>query len=251
MSASNYEEALRRLLAHEGGYTDHPSDPGGPTNFGITLADYRRFVKSDAVTADMMAMKIGDAKSIYRKHYSDALQCNELPGGIDYAVFDYGVNSGTTRAGRVLRRVLSLPDDTSKVTDQVIMAARRRDASAVVQAICDERLAFLKQLKTWPIFGAGWSRRVAEVKALALAMASRTASPADDAAQDPRPSYAGTARKSAAAAVVIAAAGAAQQAYHSGVRIAAIVFILASAVLVLGGWLAWRRIKRTRHPAHA
>ena len=112
MSASNYDEALRRLLAHEGGYVNHPSDPGGPTNFGITLADYRRYRKSDATAADVRGMKIGDANAIYRAKYWNAQRCDQLPSGVDYSIFDYGVNSGTGRSGKVLRRVVGLSDKT-------------------------------------------------------------------------------------------------------------------------------------------
>src|SRR6185437_8422105 len=101
MAASTYDEALRRLLAHEGGYTNHPSDPGGPTNFGITIYDYRKYVKPNATAADMRAMTVGEAKAIYRKRYWDAQRCDELPAGVDYSVFDYGVNSGIGRSGKV------------------------------------------------------------------------------------------------------------------------------------------------------
>ncbi len=64
MPASTYDEALRRLLAHEGGYPNHPSDPGGPTSFGITILDYRRYVKPNATAADVRAMKLDEAKAI-------------------------------------------------------------------------------------------------------------------------------------------------------------------------------------------
>ncbi len=174
MVASTYDEALRRLLAHEGGYTNHPSDPGGPTNFGVTLADYRRYIKPDATAADVRAMSVDQAKVIYRKRYWDAQRCDELPPGVDYSVFDYGVNSGVGRSGKVLRRVVGLPDSASVVTDQVLAYARARDPRVLVAAICDERLAFLKSLKTWPVFGRGWGTRVAEVRAASLAMAGAT-----------------------------------------------------------------------------
>ena len=174
MSASTYDEALRRLLAHEGGYVNHPSDPGGPTNFGITLADYRRYRKPDATAADVRAMKVGDANAIYRAKYWNAQRCDQLPAGVDYSIFDYGVNSGTGRSGKVLRRVLGLPDKTSLVNDEVLRAVAKRDPKALVAAINDERLAFLKHLKTWPVFGAGWSRRVAEVRSVSLRMAAQT-----------------------------------------------------------------------------
>lgn len=173
MAARNYDEALRRLLVHEGGYTNHPADPGGPTNFGITIHDYRRYIKANATADDVRAMKLAEARAIYRAKYWGAMRCDNLPDGVDYAVFDYGVNSGIGRAGKVLRRVLKLSDNTSAVTDDVIKAARLKDPSDVCEAICDERIAFLKGLKTWPVFGAGWGRRVAEVRRASVAMARK------------------------------------------------------------------------------
>ena len=172
MAASSYERALARLFAHEGGYTNHPADPGGPTNFGITLRDYRAYVMPGATAADVRAMRREEAERIYRARYWDTLRCDDLPAGVDYAVFDYGVNSGVGRGGKVLRRVLKLADTTSTVSDGVIAAARAADAKALVASICDERLRFLKSLKTWSVFGKGWERRVSEVRAAALAMAA-------------------------------------------------------------------------------
>ena len=184
MAAWTYDEALRRLLAHEGGYTNHPSDPGGPTNFGITIYDYRRFVKPNATAADVRAMKLDEAKAIYRAKYWAAQRCDDLSPGVDDSVFDYGVNSGVGRSGKVLRRVVGLPDNTSVVTAEVLNAVAKRDATAIIVAINDERLRFLKGLKTWPVFGAGWSRRVAEVRAFSLHLAEH---PIAAQAPTPRP----------------------------------------------------------------
>ena len=170
MASRNFDEALRRLLRDEGGYGNHPSDPGGPTNFGITLADARRYWKSDATAADVRAMPQSVARDIYRQRYWSALRCDALPDGVDYAVFDHGVNSGVGRAGKVLRRILNLPDRSSTVTNEVIAAASKIDPAQLVTAICTERLAFLKALKTWSVFGRGWGRRVAGVQSAALAM---------------------------------------------------------------------------------
>jgi len=174
MAAWTYDEALRRLLAHEGGYTNHPSDPGGPTNFGITIHDYRTYVKPGAMAADVRAMRLDEAKAIYRKRYWDAQRCDELPAGVDYSVFDYGVNSGIGRSGKVLRRVVGLPDTTHVVTDEVLRAVAKRDPKAIVVAINDERLAFLKRLKTWPVFGKGWGTRVTGVRGTSLRMAGES-----------------------------------------------------------------------------
>ena len=170
---STYDICLPLLLAHEGGYSNHPSDPGGPTNFGITIFDYRKYAKPGATAADVRAMTVEEAKRIYQARYWDAQRCDELPAGLDYAVFDYGVNSGIGRSAKALRRLLRLPDRSVTISDDVIAATHAVDPTTLVTKICDERLRFLRSLRTWPIFGAGWGRRVAEVKVAALAMAAK------------------------------------------------------------------------------
>ncbi len=200
MSASSYDAALARVLAHEGGYTHDPSDSGGPTNFGITIADYRRYAKPGATAADVKAMTVDEAKVIYRAHYWDALACDSLPAGVDYAVFDYGVNSGTSRAAKALQRLASVADD-GVIGPVTLAAVVSRDPAGLVAAICDERLAFLQSLKTWPVFGKGWSRRVADVKSTGIQMAK--------AAPAPGPAASGKAVAASAVLVVTATAAAA------------------------------------------
>jgi lysozyme family protein len=255
MAASTYATALARLLAHEGGYTNHPSDPGGPTNFGITIHDYRKYAKPDATAADVRAMKVEEAKRIYRAKYWDAQRCDELPAGVDYAVFDYGVNSGIGRSCRVLRRVLPLADNSSSVTDAVIAAARAADAKALVVAICDERLRFLQGLRTWSVFGKGWGRRVAEVKAAALAMAAGTVPAA--AVEAPSQGRAVVtvpkgAQQGSAAAIAAAGATATNQAHQSGAHPATVAAIVAVTIfLVTVAWLFWhwRQRRQQQIPA--
>ncbi|HEX5499562.1 MAG TPA: glycosyl hydrolase 108 family protein, partial [Thermomicrobiales bacterium] len=221
MAAVSYEPALARLLAHEGGYSNHPSDPGGPTNFGITIADYRKYIKPDATAADVEAMQVGEAKTIYRKRYWDAMRCDDLPAGVDYAVFDYGVNSGTGRAGKVLRRCLRLADGSARITDEVIAATGAADARALIASICDERIVFLKSLKTWDVFGRGWQRRVDEVRTAALAMA---APPPPAAKPSVRPTR-------AAGAAAVSAGGAA---HSAGLPLwATATLVIAAAVLAI------------------
>jgi lysozyme family protein len=173
MTASSYGAALAHVLAHEGGYSNHPDDPGGPTKYGITLADYRRYVKADANAADMRAMPLADARVIYRARYWAVLRCDDLPAGLDYAVFDSGVNSGVSRAARVLQRFVGVDDDAA-IGPVTLAAVARRDTPALIAALCDERLTFLKSLRTWRVCGRGWGRRVAEVRAAALTMARKS-----------------------------------------------------------------------------
>lgn len=254
MTAANYDASLARALKHEGGYTNHPSDPGGPTNFGITIHDYRRYIKANGTAADVRAMTLMDAAKIYRARYWDALRCDELPAGLDYAVFDYGVNSGIGRAAKVMQRLLGIGSGTA-MTDATIAAARRSDVPVLIGRLCDERLAFLKSLRTWPVFGAGWGRRVAEVRRDALAMAKGAAvvTPASAAANGkasvPAPAKA---RAATAAGVVIASGGAAQAAAASGWAWSLIAAIVAGGVVcAIAGWIGWTLWHRHRQETPA
>jgi lysozyme family protein len=247
---ATYDEAIARVFADEGGYSNHPSDPGGPTNWGITIADARMHWKPDASAADVRAMPKSVAAEIYRTKYAAAVRYDELPAGLDYVVLDYAINSGVARAGKVLRRWLGLPDDSAHVNDAVIAAVRTRDARAGIVWICDERLAFLKRLKTWPVFGVGWSRRVAGARAAGLGMAG--GQPPDVAIEAASSSGKGVvpvnsaAQKGTTGVIVAAGAAAAQQAQHAGARpLVVITIVVLVAAVAVAGWFAWRW--RQRH----
>jgi lysozyme family protein len=250
MTASTYGEALARVLTHEGGYTNNPSDPGGPTNYGITIHDYRQYVKPDAGAADVRAMTIEEAKAIYRSRYWNAMRCDELPAGVDYCVFDYAVNSGTGRAPKVLQRVLGAPV-TGRMDDATVKLAAAHQAKTLIAAICDERLNFLQNLKTWPVFGKGWARRVAEVRAAAFAMTEKAQRPMSDMPTLPTPGKGAVplnqgARKTVAGGALAAGAAAAAQTDH----ITTMILILAVAVAVaVAAWLFWRRRQQRRQEA--
>lgn len=177
MSASNYDACEARVLLSEGGYTNDPRDPGGPTNWGITIYDARLYWKHDATAADVRAMPKAVAQDIYRKKYWDALDCDALPAGLDYTVFDYGVNSGIARAGRVLRQCMGLPAADWHVTPDIVAALAKRNIPALIEDINAERLKFLQGLRTWPAFGRGWSARVHGVEAASLQMAKTAVAP--------------------------------------------------------------------------
>lgn len=170
MATANRDSAIKITLGYEGGYTNNPADPGGPTNFGITVADARRYWKNDATAADVRAMPISEAVDIYRQRYWAALCCDDLPAGVDYAVFDYGVNSGIGRSAKVLQRLVGVAQD-GKIGAETVAATAKHDPAELVRAICDERLTFLQSLKAWDVFGKGWGARVAGVKTHAMAMA--------------------------------------------------------------------------------
>jgi len=259
MSADCYAESIRRLLKSEGGYVNHPSDPGGPTNFGITLADYRKYVKADANAADIRAMNVDEAKAIYRAKYWDVMRGDELPAGVDYCVFDYAVNSGTGRAPKVLQRVLGI-SVTGWMNDATVAAARGREARALIQAICDERMRFLQGLKTWRVFGNGWSKRVGEVRATALAMADKATGRVPIRSGAPPTCTPGkgvvpvndTARKSTAGGAIATGGAAAQQSAAGGADwIVIVLIVVATLAIAAGAWALWRWRQKRQQEAPA
>lgn len=169
----NYAEALHAVLKHEGGYVNHPKDPGGATNKGITQGTYDSYrVSQGSQRRSVKLLETSELNAIYKSRYWDAIKGDDLPSGIDYAVFDFAVNSGPTRAARYLQSVLQQPQD-GWVGPGTLKAAKASLPSAVINKLCDNRLAFLQRLDTWPTFGKGWAARVGGVRAMALGLAKR------------------------------------------------------------------------------
>lgn len=258
MSQACYDVAIARVLKSEGGYVNHPADPGGPTNFGITIADYRRYVKADGTAADVRAMKVDDAKAIYRSKYWGAIRGDDLPAGVDYCIFDYAVNSGTGRVPKVLQRVLGI-GVTGRMDDTTIAAAAGHEPRALIQSICDERLRFLQGLKTWAVFGKGWGKRVGEVHLAALALADKAAgrAPLRDAPATPAQGKGivpvnETARRGAVGGAIATGGVAAQQSAANGADWLVIALILALALAIAAGaWAFWRSHQKRRQLAPA
>jgi lysozyme family protein len=170
----NFQRALSRVLRHEGGFVDHPKDPGGATNRGVTLATFRAYVKADGTVADLKNITDEQVSTVYYRHYWAAVNAHQLPAGIDCAVFDFAVNSGPKRAAQYLQGVLGVNQD-GRVGPKTIAAAEAADHASVVNELCDDRLAFLKRLKTWKTFGKGWTRRVEDVRKTALSWVGKPA----------------------------------------------------------------------------
>jgi lysozyme family protein len=193
----NFARALSLVLKSEGGWSDNPADPGGATMKGVTLASFRRYVKADATKADLRKITNDQIATVYRRFYWDTVAGAELPDGIDYAVFDFAVNSGPGRAAKYLQAVLGVAQD-GRIGPATLAAARAKPAGVVVDALCDARLAFLQRLPTWPNFGGGWSVRVASVRQQALLMLA--APPAAAEASSPAPASTGAPPAPAASA---------------------------------------------------
>lgn len=168
----NLETALKHVLVHEGGFVNHKDDPGGATNRGVTQRVYdayrdrqgqsRRSVR--AITAEEVA-------DIYKRQYWDAIRGDDLPSGLDYAAFDYAVNSGPRRAAQDLQRELGVAVD-GVIGNVTLAGVAKADVYDLIDRLCARRMRFLKGLKHWPTFGKGWTRRVTDVAEIAMAMAT-------------------------------------------------------------------------------
>jgi lysozyme family protein len=166
----NWEMAFAAVLKHEGGYVNHPKDPGGRTNLGVTQRAWEEYVDRDVTEAEMRALTPEIVKPFYKTKYWDKIRGDELPSGVDYAAYDLAVNSGVGRAAKYLQQIAGVPAD-GIIGPKSMEAILSCNPEETVDALCDMRLDFLQRLPTWDTFGKGWGRRVEEVKAKASAMA--------------------------------------------------------------------------------
>ena len=169
----NFRVSLAHVLAHEGGYVDHPLDPGGATNLGITrrtlaawrgVRPWRKLPKSE-----VKSLKRREAARIYRARYWDGVSGDKLPSGVDYAVFDYAVNSGVARAAKALQSVVGARVD-GIVGPMTLAAVSRHHPKTIIRRLIARRRNFLQRLRTWKTFGRGWTARVNGVLTDALEM---------------------------------------------------------------------------------
>ncbi len=154
----NFDQAFDTLIKHEGGFSDHPADPGGKTRFGITEAVAREV----GYRGDMRELPIDLAKRIYKARYWDAVRAEELPEAIRYAVFDAAVNSGPRQAIRWLQRAVGVEDD-GVIGPKTLAAVRAADPERLLRLFLSQRLRFMTGLPNWPAFGRGWARRIADL----------------------------------------------------------------------------------------
>lgn len=168
---SNFEQSLKLVLVHEGGFANHPRDPGGRTMRGVTQRTYDAYRASKGKgTVDVIGISEEELRDIYRSQYWHKVEADDLPMGLDYAVFDFAVNSGPSRAAKFLQRIVGVAED-GVIGAQTIAAVRQRDATTVIDRLCSDRLSWLRRLKTFDAFGKGWTRRVNSVREDATDMA--------------------------------------------------------------------------------
>jgi lysozyme family protein len=166
---SNFNRSLLLLLQHEGNFVNHPSDPGGMTNLGVTAKVWESWVGHPVDEKQMRALTPDDVAPLYKRKYWDACRADEFVSGLDYAVFDCAVNSGVGRAVKLLQGCVGVVADGG-IGPATMAAVNQAVPTSLIEDFCDARLNFLRALNTWPTFGRGWERRVNEVKEEALRM---------------------------------------------------------------------------------
>ena len=155
------------LLHHEGGYVWHEEDPGGETNLGVTKKVYQDW----GGTKDMIDLTVEDVAPIYKKNYWDRCKCDELSSGLDWAVFDWAVNSGTRRVSKALQKACGAERD-GVIGNKTLALANEQDVKYMIEEIGVIRQSFYESLRTFKTFGRGWTRRNKETTEQALSMAS-------------------------------------------------------------------------------
>jgi len=167
---SNFEDCLAHVLASEGGFVNHPKDPGGMTNLGCTKAVWEEFIGHPVSEAGMRALTPADVAPLYKRKYWDKVAGDQLPSGLDYAVFDAAINSGPGRAAKWLQEVAGVPADGA-IGPKTLAAIAEFTPATLIAHYNDKRLQFLESLPTWGTFGKGWGNRVAHVQSVASQLA--------------------------------------------------------------------------------
>ncbi len=165
----NFAEALQKVLHEEGGFVDHPEDPGGMTNLGVTKAVWEEWVGHPVDEKAMRNLTPAAVAPMYRKKYWDKIKGDDLPSGVDYCVFDAAANSGPGRAAKWLQGCVGVEQDGG-IGPKTLAAVAVVDPKVLVEDYAKRRLSFLMDLPHWGTFGKGWSRRVAAMQSTASSM---------------------------------------------------------------------------------
>lgn len=191
MSAANYATCLAHILRHEGGWANHPKDPGGATMRGVIQRVYDGYRDLKGLSRrSVRLIENHELQEIYRKQYWNAIRGDELPVGVDLVVFDQAVNSGPVQSAKWLQRALGVTADGHIGAGTLDALLQNGAHEAIVNHMCDQRLTFLKNLRggsLWKTFGKGWSTRVADVRMHGTSMAKAAFTEAHVPMPEPRP----------------------------------------------------------------
>ena len=157
----NFDKALAFVLKSEGGYVNHPQDPGGMTNLGVTKRAWERYVGRTVDETEMRSLTPANVAPFYKIGYWNAASCDKLPSGLDYVVFDAAVNMGPPRAIKLLQQACNVTAD-GDIGPKTLAAVAATPNLLEKYSLAKE--LFYRSLKTFPIYGKGWLNRIADVE---------------------------------------------------------------------------------------
>ena len=169
----NFDKCLKMLLKHEGGFVNHPKDPGGMTNLGVTKKVYEKWVGRDVTEQEMRDLTVEQVAPIYKKNYWDRCKCDDLPSGADWSVFDWAVNSGTGRASKAVQKICGAEPD-GVIGPKTLALLANIDHELIIEDMYKIRQNFYESLNTFDTFGKGWTRRNKETLETAREMLEET-----------------------------------------------------------------------------
>jgi len=160
----SFETVVHMVLEHEGGYVNHPSDPGGETKYGISKRAYP--------DVDIAELTKDEAADLYKRDYWDRIKGDDLPVGVACVVMDYAVNSGISRASKALQSVCGIANGDGIIgpasLNAVWTTVKNTSEEDVINAVTTQRQEFIRALKIYETFGKGWERRIDETRAKAM-----------------------------------------------------------------------------------
>ena len=166
---NNFDKCLHMLLEHEGGYVNNVHDKGGMTNLGVTKKVYDKWIDRESTEQEMRDLTPDDVAPIYKKNYWDRVKGDSLPSGLDWACFDWAVNSGSGRPAKAVQRAVGAEPDGA-IGPQTLGLIMEKDPEFIIDYVYIVRKAFYEGLDDYKHFGRGWSRRNKETLKQALSM---------------------------------------------------------------------------------
>jgi len=168
----NFDKSLQLLLKHEGGFVNHERDPGGMTNLGVTKKVYEEWLGYEVDKQDMMKLTPEDVAPIYLNNYWVKANCDELPSGLDYVVFDWAVNSGVSRSSKGIQKCCGAEPD-GVIGPKTLQLILGQDTNFMIEKFKEVRQSFYEGLNHFDAFGRGWTRRNDEATEVALGMVEK------------------------------------------------------------------------------
>lgn len=170
----NFDYCLDHVLKSEGGFVNHPQDPGKATNLGVTQKVWEAWLGKSVTEDDMRELTPEMVKPLYKAQYWNRVKGDDLPAGLDLSVFDLAVNSGVHRAGVTLQRIIKAKED-GIIGNQTLFLVKNNDPKDLIQKYAERRRFFVRGLYTYATFGRGWEARITRVETDSLALWSKVA----------------------------------------------------------------------------